>query len=93
MSFLTNNSAVLEDDGLAVSLLVETLLLNTVERYILRSIQRSIKKCICKTEKFKFFKVCSNMHSIMVGAPLAQITASVRCGMKAISLCRALECS
>ncbi len=26
---------------------------------------RSIKKRICKTEKFKFFKVCSFMHSIL----------------------------
>ncbi len=26
---------------------------------------RSIKKRICKTEMFKFFKVCSFMHSIL----------------------------
>ncbi len=37
------------------------------------------------------FKVCSFMHSIvnlctLVGAPLAQTPASVRCGMDAISL-------
>ncbi len=58
---------------------------------ILEYFLRSIKKRICKPEKFKFFKVCSFMHSILnlctlVGAPLAQTPASVRCGMEAISL-------
>ncbi len=32
---------------------------------ILEYFLRSIKKRICKTEKFKFFKVCSFMHSIL----------------------------
>ncbi len=32
---------------------------------ILEYFLRSIKKRICKTEKFKFFKVCSSMHSIL----------------------------
>ncbi len=53
---------------------------------ILEYFLRSIKKRICKTEKFKFFKVCSFMHSILGRAPLAQTPASVRCGMEAISL-------
>ncbi len=45
-----------------------------------------ILKRIYKTENFKLFKVCSVMHSIPARAPLAQIPASVRCGMEAISL-------
>ncbi len=32
---------------------------------ILEYFLRSIKERICKTEKFKFFKVCSFMHSIL----------------------------
>ncbi len=32
---------------------------------ILEYVLRSIKKRICKTENFKFFKVCSFMHSIL----------------------------
>ncbi len=32
---------------------------------ILEYFLRSIKKRICYTEKFKFFKVCSFMHSIL----------------------------
>ncbi len=32
---------------------------------ILEYFLRSIKKRICKTETFKFFKVCSFMHSIL----------------------------
>ncbi len=32
---------------------------------ILEYFLRSIKKRICETEKFKFFKVCSFMHSIL----------------------------
>ncbi len=32
---------------------------------ILEYFLRSIKKKICKTEKFKFFKVCLFMHSIL----------------------------
>ncbi len=32
---------------------------------ILEYFLRSIKKRICKTEKYKFFKVCSFMHSIL----------------------------
>ncbi len=39
------------------------------------------------TEKFKFFKVCSFMHSILGrGSFSTKIPASVRCGMEAISL-------
>ncbi len=52
---------------------------------ILEYFLRSIKKRICKTEKFKFFKVCS-FTQYLVGASLAQTPASVRCGMEAISL-------
>ncbi len=32
---------------------------------ILEHFLRSIKKRICKTDKFKFFKVCSFMHSVL----------------------------
>ncbi len=57
----------------------------------IRIFPRSIKKRICTTEKFTFFNFFSFMHSILdlctlVGTPLAQMTASVRCGMEAISL-------
>ncbi len=45
------------------------------------------KKRICKTEKFKLFKVCSFMHSILgQGSFSTKTPASVRCGMEAISL-------
>ncbi len=44
---------------------------------------RSIKKRICKTKKFHFVIFYTQY---LVGAPLAQMTASVRCGMEAISL-------
>ncbi len=48
---------------------------------ILEYFLTSIKKRICKTEKFKFFKVCWFLHSI-----LGRGSASVRCGLEAISL-------
>ncbi len=54
---------------------------------ILEYFPRSIKKRICKTDKFKFFKVCSFMHSILGrGSFSTKIPASARCGMEAISL-------
>ncbi len=40
-----------------------------------------IKKKICKTEKFKFFKVCSFLHSL-----LGRGSESGMCGVEAISL-------
>ncbi len=44
------------------------------------------KKRIFKTEKFKFFKVCSFMRSILGRGSSAQTAASVRCGVGAIRL-------
>ncbi len=37
---------------------------NTVSQYI-RIFHKINQKRICKTERFKFFKVCSFMHSIL----------------------------
>ncbi len=45
------------------------------------------KKRICQTEKFKFFKICSIMHSILGwGSFSTKIPTSVRYGMEVISL-------
>ncbi len=44
-----------------------------------------IKKRICQTEHFKFFKVCLN-SLLGRGFFSREIPASVRCGMEAISL-------
>ncbi len=60
---------------------------NTVSQNI-AMFPKIIQKKVCKTEKLQFY-VCQYIDlctQYLVGAPLAQMTASVRCGMGVISL-------
>ncbi len=52
---------------------------------ILEYFLRSIKKRICKQKKFKFFKVCSFMHSILGRGSFSTNSSISECGMEAIS--------
>ncbi len=53
-----------------------------VKHQHLKILEYLLRSSIFKTEKFKFFKVCSCMHSILGRGSLAQAPASVRYGMR-----------
>ncbi len=55
---------------------------------ILEYFLRSIKKRICKTEKFKLFKVCSFMHSILgLGSCICGAAVFPTCSQQHVSGC------